>query len=342
MGGVIADRTNKRNVLYVTQALSGLLALIFGLLTEAGAMRIWIVFVLAAALGFVGVFDNPARQAFIPELVPRDQVRNAVTLNSVTANMARILGAAVGGGIAAAVGLPLCFELNAASFLAVIITLALMTSSAITARPSRPREKGELRAGLAYVRTRPELVLPLIMVAVVGTLAWEFQVSLPLIATGTFHGGASTYGTMTAVMGAGAVVGGLVSASRNLGRDTALAFAAIGWGVAITAAALAPTRPLEYVALAFVGYGSITFNSLAKTTLQLAAVPEMRGRVMSLWGLAWQGSTPVGGPVVGFVAAELGPRFGLLIGGIPTILVGLIALPAMVRIRRARQVPTRA
>jgi MFS family permease len=180
------------------------------------------------------------------------------------------------------------------------------------------------------------------MVAVVGTLAWEFQVSLPLIATGTFRGGASTYGTMTAVMGAGAVVGGLVSASRNLGRDTALAFAAIGWGVAITAAALAPTRPLEYVALAFVGYGSITFNSLAKTTLQLAAIPEMRGRVMSLWGLAWQGSTPVGGPVVGFVAAELGPRFGLLIGGIPTILVGLIALSALVRIRPARHVPTRA
>jgi MFS family permease len=335
MGGVIADRTNKRNVLYVTQALSGLLALIFGLLTEAGAMRIWIVFVLAAALGFVGVFDTPARQAFIPELVPRDQVRNAVTLNSVTANMARILGAAVGGGIAAALGLPLCFELNAASFLAVIITLALMTSSAITARPSRPRERGELRAGLAYVRTRPELVLPLIMVAVVGTLAWEFQVSLPLIATGTFHGGASTYGTMTAVMGAGAVVGGLVSASRTAGRDTALAFAAVGWGVAIAAAALAPTQPLEYVALAFVGYGSITFNSLAKTTLQLAAVPEMRGRVMSLWGLAWQGSTPVGGPVVGFVGAELGPRFGLLIGGVPTILVGLIALPLLVRIRSA-------
>ena len=237
LGGVIADRTNKRRVLYVTQSLSGLLALIFGLLTQAGAMRIWIVFALAVSLGFVGVFDTPARQAFIPELVPKDQVRNAVTLNSVTANMARILGAAAGGEIAAALGLPLCFELNAASFLAVIITLALMTSSAITARPSRPREKGELRAGFAYVRTSPELLVPLIMVAVVGTLAWEFQVSLPLIATGTFHGGASTYGSMTAAMGAGAIVGGLVAASRTLGRKSALASAAISWGTAITAAA---------------------------------------------------------------------------------------------------------
>jgi MFS family permease len=337
LGGVIADRANKRRVLYVTQALSGLLALVFGLLAGTGAMRIWIVFVLAAALGFVGVFDTPARQAFIPELVPGDQLRNAVTLNSVTANMARILGAAAGGGIAAALGLPLCFELNAASFLAVIVTLALMTSSASTARPSRPAQRGELREGLAYVRTRPELVLPLLMVAVVGTLAWEFQVSLPLIATGTFHGGADTYGTMTAVMGAGAVVGGLVSASRNPTRPTALSVAAIGWGIAITAAALAPTRPLEYAALAFVGYGSITFNSLAKTTLQLAAAPEMRGRVMSLWGLAWQGSTPIGGPVVGLVAAELGPRFGLLIGGVPTILIGLLVLPALARSQPAAQ-----
>jgi predicted MFS family arabinose efflux permease len=247
--------------------------------------------------------------------------------------MARIFGAAAGGGIAAALGLALCFELNAASFLAVIITLVLMTSSTITARPPRRREPGELRAGLAYVRTRPELLLPLIMVAVVGTLAWEFQVSLPLIATGTFHGGARTYGTMTAVMGAGAVVGGLVAASRGVGRNTALAFAAIGWGIAITAAALAPTPQLEYAALAFVGYGSITFNSLAKTTLQLAAAPEMRGRVMSLWSLAWQGSTPIGGPIVGVVGAELGPRFGLLIGGVPTILVGLLVLPALLRSR---------
>jgi MFS family permease len=331
MGGVIADRANKRNILYVTQALSGLLALAFGLLTSAGLIRIWIVFLLAAALGVVNVFDTPARQAFIPELVPSSQVRNAVTLNSISANMARILGAAIGGGVVAALGLAMCFELNAASFLAVIVTIALMTDSAIAATPTRRREKGELRAGLTYVRTRPQILLPLIMVAVVGTLAWEFQVSIPLIANGTFHGGAGTYGAMTATMGAGAVVGGLVSASRNSARGTSLAFAAIGWGIAITAAALAPTLVTEYAALVFVGYGSITFNSLAKTMLQLAAAPEMRGRVMALWGLAWQGSTPIGGPIVGLIAAELGPRFGLLIGGVPTILVGLLVIPVLLR-----------
>jgi MFS family permease len=330
-GGVIADRMNKRHLLYATQLLSGLLALTFGLLTEFGAMRIWVVFVLAIALGIVGAVDSPARQAFIPSLVPRDQLRNAVTLNSVTANMARILGAAIGGGVAAGLGLALCFDINAASFVAVLITLALMSSTEIESLPPRPRRRGELREGLVYVRSRPELIWPLVMIAVVGTLAWEFQVSLPLIATGTFHGNAGTYGSMTAAMGAGAVVGGLVAAARTYTRGIGLSIAAIGWGTAITAAALAPTEPLEYVALLFVGYGSITFNSLAKTTLQLAAAPEMRGRVMSLWSLAWQGSTPVGGPVVGLVAEQLGPRYGLLIGGVPTILIGLAVIPALGR-----------
>ncbi len=330
-GGVIADRLDKRRVLYVTQVLAGLLALTFGLLVEAGAMHIWIVYLLAAMLGFVNVFDNPARQALISELVPRDQLRNAVTLNSVTANMARIFGAAVAGGVAASLGLAICFELNAASFAAVLITLWLMNGAEIQSQPPRRREKGELRAGLAYVRSKPDVLVPLIMVAVIGTLAWEFQVSLPLIATGTFHGDAATYGTMAAVMGAGAVVGGLVSASRTPARNTGLAIAAIGWGISITAAALAPTELLEFAALVFVGYGSITFNSLAKTTMQLAAVPAMRGRVMALWALAWLGSTPIGGPIVGWVAAQFGPRWGLLIGGVPTIVIGLAAYPFLAR-----------
>jgi len=172
------------------------------------------------------------------------------------------------------------------------------------------------------------------MIAVVGTLAWEFQVSLPLIARGSFHGGAAIYGTMASVMGVGAVVGGLVSASRSRRRPESLALASIGWGVAITAAALAPTLTIEYVTLLFVGYGSITFNTLAKTTLQLAAAPEMRGRVMALWALAWLGSTPVGGPIVGFVATELGPRWSLLIGGLPTVAVGVAFYPLLARAGR--------
>ncbi len=170
------------------------------------------------------------------------------------------------------------------------------------------------------------------MIAVIGTLAWEFQVSLPLMARDTFHRGAGTYGLMASVMGAGAVVGGVLTASRRNPRARALALAAIGWGLAILLAAGAPTLPTELAALVFVGYGSITFNSMAKTTLQLAAVPVMRGRVMALWALAWLGSTPIGGPIIGWVGQDLGARWSLVVGGLPTVLIGLLAWPALKRI----------
>ena len=172
------------------------------------------------------------------------------------------------------------------------------------------------------------------MIALVGTLAWEFPVTLPLMASRVFGGGAETYGVMTSVMGVGAVVGGLVSAARPKLRARSLCLAAIGWGIAITVAAHRPLPVDRMVALVFVGYGSITFNSYAKTTLQLAARPEMRGRVMALWALAWQGSTPIGGPLVGWIAQVTDPRWSLIAGGIPTLLCGILALPALTRIDR--------
>ena len=335
-GGLVADRLDKRRVLYATQALSGLLALTLGVLVGTHAIRMWMVYVLALALGFVNVFDNPARQSLISELVPRPLLRNAVTLNSVTVNMARIFGAAIGGGIAAALGLALCFDVNAASFAAVIISLAFMSAAQMVAGKREPREPGQIRAGLAYVRTEPELFVPLLMVAVIGALAWEFPISLPLVARSVFHGGAGTYGAMTAAMGAGAVVGGLITASRKQLRRRGLSIAAIGWGIAITAAAVAPGMLVEYITLVFVGYGSISFNSLAKTALQLSATAGMRGRVMSLWGVAWLGSTPVGGPIVGWIGEEFGARWSLIIGGVPTILVGIMTYPILARVDRTR------
>ncbi|GIH20745.1 MFS transporter [Rugosimonospora africana] len=335
-GGLIADRLDKRRVLYVTQAAAGLLAAAFAILVGTHVINLPIVYVLATALGLVNVFDNPARQSFISELVPSAQLSNAVTLNSVVMNMSRIFGAAVGGVIAASLGLALCFGLNAVSFAAVLTTLALMSSTEFRLAPRARRQPGQLREGLRYVRTTPELALPLLMIAVIGTLAWEFQVSLPLVASDTFHGGAGTYGAMTSVMGVGAVVGGLVSASRGRVRIQGLSLAAIGWGIAITVAALAPTLTVAFVVLLFVGYGSITFNSYAKTALQLAAAPHMRGRVMALWALAWMGSTPIGGPIVGWVGEVLGARWSLLVGGVPTIVVGLVTYPMLARLDRTR------
>jgi MFS family permease len=331
-GGLFADRWDKRRILYVTQTLSGLIAAVFAVLTGTHAIQIWSVVLLALALGFVNVFDNPARQSFITELVPTEDLANAVTLNSVAVNLARVFGAALGGILVAVLGLAMCFACNALSFAAVLVSLVAMNAAMLY--PARPvtQRKGQIRAGVTYVRETPELLIPLLMIGLVGTLAWEFPVTLPLMASREFHGGAGTYGLMTSVMGAGAVVGGLVSAARAQLRARSLCLAAIGWGVAITVAALAPSLWTEMVVLLFVGYGSITFNSYAKTTLQLAARPEMRGRVMALWGLAWQGSTPIGGPLVGWIAQATNPRWSLVVGGVPTLLCGLLALPTLTRI----------
>jgi MFS family permease len=334
LGGVFADRMDRRRVLYVTQTLSGLLAGVFAVTVGTHSIRLWIVYLLALALGFVNVFDNPARQSFISEMVSAEDLPNAVTLNSVAMNMARVLGAALGGVIAAAIGLALCFTCNALSFGAVLVSLAAMRGSELFPAKRVSKQKKQVRQGLRYVRDTPELFIPLLMIAVIGTLAWEFQVSLPLMASKVFHGGAASYGVMASVMGGGAVVGGLISAARSRPRARALCLAAIGWGIAILAAAVAPSMPLELTALVFVGYGSITFNSLAKTTLQLAAKPEMRGRVMALWALAWLGSTPIGGPIVGWAGQAFGARWALVIGGVAALACGILALPALTRLDR--------
>ena len=340
VGGVFADRMDRKRVLYLTQSLSGLLAAVFAVTVATHSIRLWIVYLLAIALGFVNVFDNPARQSFISEMVSAKDLPNAVTLNSVAMNMARVFGAALGGVIAAAIGLALCFACNALSFAAVLVSLAAMRTSELFPAERITRQKRQVRQGLRYVRSTPELFIPLVMIAVIGTLAWEFQVSLPLMASKVFHGGAASYGVMASVMGGGAVVGGLISAARSRPRARALCLAAVGWGIAILAAAVAPSMALELAALVFVGYGSITFNSLAKTTLQLAAKPEMRGRVMALWALAWLGSTPIGGPIVGWAGQAIGARWALVIGGVAALACGVLALPALTRIDRRAAVQT--
>ena len=333
-GGLIADRLDKRRILYVTQTLAGLLAFVLAALVATQVITLWMVTVVALALGCVNVFDNPTRQSFMAEMVPEDLLRNAVTLNSVTVNMARVIGPAIAGVLIATVGIAPCFVVNGASFAAVLISLLMMRAADLFQVPRQPRQPGQVRAGLRYVWRTPELLVPLLMITVIGTLAWEFQVSLPLIAKNTFHGSAATYGTMLALMGIGAVVGGTVTARRARVSAVGLSRSAIGWGLAILAAAVAPNLWSEYALLLLVGYGSISFNSLAKTTLQLAAAPAMRGRVMALWSVAWLGSTPIGGPIVGWVGQNLGARWSLVVGGVPTIVVGVLGYSSLARIDR--------
>lgn len=317
--GVVVDRVDKRRLLMATQLASALLALTLGVLTAVGAVQLWIVMVLAAGLGFAHVFDVPGRHSFILEIVGRDQLSNAVTLNSVTVNAARMVGPALAGGLIVSVGIASCFLANAASYLVVVAAFARMRPGELQRSAAVPRRPGQLREGLQYVWREPGLRGPLLLMGVVGMLAYEFQVVLPLLARYVFEGNAGTYGAMTACMGLGAVVAGLIVAGRAPTGRRSLVASAYTFGALILVTAAAPTLPLAMVGLVGVGAASIAFLALANTTLQLTAAPQMRGRVMALWSIAFLGTTPVGGPLVGWVSEQLGPRSGLALGGVATI-----------------------
>jgi MFS family permease len=334
-GGVIADRIDKRRLMIALQGAMGLQALTLGVLTVAGVVQVWEIGVLAALLGLNNAFENPSRQSFMLELVGPEHLRNAVSLNSVLVNVARSVGPAIAGILIATVGTGVCFLVNAASFVAVVASLATMDSRALNPTPPMPRERGQLREGLRYVRSHRELAVPLVMMGIVGCLTYEFQVSLPVMASRGLHVGATGFGFMTAAMGIGAVAGGLVVAARGKTGLRPLILAATAFGAAMTLATLAPSLAFELIALALSGAASISFMSTGNSTLQLSAAPSMRGRVMALWFVAFQGSTPIGGPIVGWVMAVAGARAGLGLGAITCLMVALLGMGAL-RAGRAR------
>jgi MFS family permease len=320
-GGVIADRVDKRRMMIALQSAMGVQALILGLLTVTGAVRVWEIGLLAAVLGFNNAFENPARQSFMMELVGPEHLRNAVSLNSVLVNAARSIGPAVGGILIATVGTGVCFLANAASFIAVVLSLTTLDASQLATVQPAPRARGQLREGLRYIRSTPALAVPLVMMAVAGCLTYEFQVSLPVMADRGLRVGATGFGFMTAAMGVGAVMGGLLVAARGKIGLRPLVLSALGFGTALSFATIAPSLPLELFALGVAGAGSIAFMSMGNSTLQLSSAPEMRGRVMSLWFVAFQGSTPIGGPLVGVTMTAFGARAGLGLGAAVALLV---------------------
>ena len=331
-GGVIADRVDKRRLMVILQIAMGIQALVLGVLTVTGAVRLWEIGVLAALLGLNNAFENPARQSFMLEMVGPESLRNAVSLNSVLVNVARVIGPAVAGILIATVGEGVCFLVNAASFIAVIASLVTLDRSAISPSPPTGREPGQLREGLRYVRRTPELAVPLVMMALAGCLAYEFQVTLPVMARQGLHVGATGFGFMTAAMGVGAVAGGLFVAAKGRTGLPTLVAAATAFGVVLLFSAVAPNLPIELVALALAGGASISFMSTGNSTLQLGAAPNMRGRVMSLWFVAFQGSTPIGGPIIGWVMAQAGARAGLGVGGVTCLVVAVFGLLAIRRL----------
>ena len=332
-GGVIADRIDKRRLMIALQTAMGLQALALGLLTVTGVVQVWEIGVLAALLGLNNAFENPSRQSFMLELVGPEHLRNAVSLNSVLVNVARSVGPAVAGILIATVGDGICFLVNAASFVAVVASLATMDRRALNPTAPTPRERGQLREGLRYVRSHSELAVPLMMMGVVGCLTYEFQVTLPVMASRGLHAGATGFGFMTAAMGLGAVAGGLVVAARGKTGMRTLVVASAAFGAAMTLATLAPNLAFELVALGFVGAASISFMSTGNSTLQLGAEPSMRGRVMALWFVAFQGSTPIGGPIVGWVMAVAGARAGLGLGAITCVAVAVMGAAMLLRSR---------
>jgi MFS family permease len=334
-GGVVADRVDKRRLMIGLQSVMGVLALALGLLTITGLVQLWQVFLLAFLLGLNNCFENPARQSFILEMVGPEHLRNAVSLNSVMVNVARAVGPAVAGIVIAVGGTGICFLLNAASFVAVVVSLMSLDRSRLQPSPPAARAPGQLREGLAYVRRTPELAVPLLMMALVGCLAFEFQIVLPVVARQTFSGGSESYGLITAAMGAGAVVGGLLVAGRGRTGAKAMVRNALLFGGALVLAAAAPSLPVELVAIAVVGGMSVAFQSTGNSTLQLAASPSMRGRVMALWAVAFLGSTPIGGPIAGFVSDQLGGRGGLALGALACVLAAGLGA---VLLRRGRAV----
>jgi MFS family permease len=333
-GGVVADRTDKRRLMIILQTAMAVQALVLGLLAVLGAVRFWEICVLAVVLGLNNAFENSARQAFVREMVGKNELRNAITLNSVTVNAARAVGPAIGGVLIATVGVGVCFLANAVSFVAVVASLLLMNTAALRPSTPAPRASGQLREGVRYAARTRDIAVPLVMMGLVGLFAYEFQVSLPVLARETFHGNAVAYGFMTASMGIGAVIGGLLTAARGRTGLRPMIIASVGFGVAILACAYAPAIWLAYAALLFVGWASVSFIAIGNSTIQLAADPSLRGRVIALWQVAFQGTTPVGGPLIGLIIAVSDPRSGLAVGGL-SCLVAAVAGALLARRYRA-------
>jgi MFS family permease len=328
-GGVIADRYDKRRVLMVTQASMGSLAVLLGALVLGGVVQVWHVYVLAFALGLATVVDNPTRQTFVVEMVGRADLPNAIALNSAIFNSARILGPAVAGVAIALLGTGPVFLVNAASYAAVLTGLALMRESELLRGEPVARAKGQLRAGLRYVRRRRELVMVLVLVGFVAAFGMNFQLTTALMARGVFHTGASAFGLASTMLAVGALTGSLLAARRARPPRHLLPVAALAFGLLEIVTGLMPTYGSFIAMLVPTGVALLTFNTAANTTMQLNVSPDMRGRVMGLYMLVFVGTAPLGSPVIGYMAQHLGPRAGLVVGGIVSFVATLVTVVVM-------------
>lgn len=332
-GGLLADRIPKRRLLMATQLLMAVPAVGLFAVTATGVVVPWMVYLAVFAMGAVNAVDNPTRQSFVIEMVGPERVVNAVSLNSVIVQAARIVGPALAGVLIAAFGVVPCFGLNALTFVAMILALWTMNPRALQAAPLAPRQPGAIRAGLRYVVRTPELALPLALMALVGTLGFNFQVVLPLLAKFSFEGDASAYAVLVSAMGVGSIAGALVTGAHGRTGPRLIVGGALAFGLSAALAAAMPTLALEVPVLALLGAASVTFAATINSTLQLAVSPDMRGRVMALYSVVFLGSTPIGAPLTGWLAQTYDPRAALLLAGVAGLAAAWAAHISYARVR---------
>ena len=326
-GGVLADRYDRRKILVVTQALFMVIAVVLWWLVRTDAIQLWMVFTISLVNGLVTAADNPTRQSFYMEMVGKERLTNAVSLNSAVFTGTRILGAALAGELIHSFGLSAAFLIDGVSYLAVIGSLVAMRPEDLDRRAPVAREPGQLRAALRYVWTERTLRRPLLVMAVVFTFSFNFMILFPLAAFRTFHGDARTLGLMSAFAGVGMLTGALLMANRApLPTWRRLTFFATLFGSLMVIEGLMPTLLLAYIAIVPMGFAGMSFAITANSTMQHGARPGMQGRVMALYGVLFLGSTPVGAPIVGWAGEQFGPRAGFALGGIAAICAGLIGL----------------
>lgn len=334
--GFAADHLDRRKLLLATQASMGLLALGLGFLTITGLVQLWHVYAFALLQGCVSAFDAPARQTFVSELVTEKDLSNAVALNSTSFNTARMIGPAVAGVLIASIGSGWVFMINAASFAAVLISLNFLRLHELTPSPRAVRTRGSLAEGFKYVWRRNDLMVVLVMLFLIGTFGLNFPIFISTMSVTVFHGGAREYGLLTSSMAIGSVAGALLSARRAKPTIQILLIGASLFGVGLAFASVAPSFLFFGISLAVVGIAAQTFTTTANSTLQLSTDPAMRGRVMAILLAIVLGSTPIGAPIVGWVADTFGPRSALWVGAGAGIAATLAGVYYLIRYRKLR------
>ncbi len=336
--GFAADRFSQRKLLMATQATMGALALALGGLTVAGVVQLWHVYLLAFLSGCAAAFDAPVRQTFVAELVGDADLSNAVALNSTSFNAARMIGPAAAGAVIASVGTGWAFLINGASFVAVLASLSLLRVSELHLSARARRSKGGFTEGFRYVWSRPDLKAILVMLFLIGTFGLNFPIFISTMAVGVFHTDARGYGLLSSIMAVGTISGALLAAGRSSPQFVSLLISTLSFGLGCTLAAIAPNYWLFAGALVVIGVAALTFTNTTNSLMQLSTEPAMRGRVMALrLGIAL-GGTPIGAPIVGWVADHGGPRWSLCVGAASGFAAAVVAAYALRRqVHRPRQ-----